>query len=89
MQTRLIAIGNSYGIRIPKSIIQQLNLDKKNIEISVKDNGILITPVADVPPLSEWDNLFKQAIRAGFDVVEDRNEFKDFDTTFNDGNSEL
>ena len=38
MQTRLIAIGNSYGIRIPKSIIQQLNLDKKNIEISVKDN---------------------------------------------------
>jgi antitoxin component of MazEF toxin-antitoxin module len=66
MQTRLIRIGNSYGIRLPKSVIKQLNLDKSNLEIMVKDEGILITAVPDVPPLDEWDQLFKKARKNDF-----------------------
>lgn len=46
MQTKLIPIGNSFGIRLPKSIIKQFNFDKNNLEIVVKEDGILITPVA-------------------------------------------
>lgn len=34
-QTRLIAIGNSYGIQKQKAIIHQFYLQKKNIEISL------------------------------------------------------
>jgi antitoxin component of MazEF toxin-antitoxin module len=30
MQTRLILIGNSFGIRLPKTLINQLNLDKSD-----------------------------------------------------------
>jgi antitoxin MazE len=41
METKLIKIGNSFGIRIPKSLIQQYDLSK-DIEIDPTENGILI-----------------------------------------------
>ncbi len=77
MQTRLVAIGNSYGIRLPKSIIKRFDLDKNNLEIIVKEDGILIAAVTDVPPLSEWDKLFKDAKKKGFDAEKDAEELSD------------
>jgi antitoxin MazE len=41
METKLIKIGNSFGIRLPKSLIQQYELSS-NIEIDPLENGILI-----------------------------------------------
>jgi len=41
METKLVKIGNSYGVRIPKSLIQQYELTS-NIEIDPTENGILI-----------------------------------------------
>ncbi|MDB5132012.1 MAG: hypothetical protein JWR02_1761 [Mucilaginibacter sp.] len=41
METKLIKIGNSFGIRIPKSLIQQYELSN-NIEIDPVEKGILI-----------------------------------------------
>jgi antitoxin MazE len=41
METKLIKIGNSFGIRIPKSLILQYELSN-NIEIDPTENGILI-----------------------------------------------
>ncbi|HEY0243971.1 MAG TPA: hypothetical protein VGC01_00275 [Mucilaginibacter sp.] len=41
METKLIKIGNSFGVRIPKSLIQQYKLSD-NIEIDPTENGILI-----------------------------------------------
>ena len=66
MQTKLVAIGNSFGLRLPKSIIKQFDFDKGVIEIVVKKEGILITSVADTAPLQEWDRLFKEAKKKGF-----------------------
>lgn len=77
MQTRLIAIGNSFGVRLPKSIIRQFNLDKTALEIIVKEDGILITPVADVPPLADWDKQFKAAKKKGFNAEKDAQDFND------------
>lgn len=87
MQTRLIAIGNSYGIRLPKSIIRQFDLDKGDLEITIKEDGILISPVADVPPLTSWDQLFTEAKKNGFNAIKDAKDFADWDTTLNDGNN--
>ncbi|MFN2458721.1 MAG: AbrB/MazE/SpoVT family DNA-binding domain-containing protein [Chitinophagaceae bacterium] len=84
MQIRLIPIGNSYGIRLPKALIKQFELDKSTLEIIIKDNGILLTPVADVPPLSDWDKLFKAAKKKGFDAKKDAKEFANWDTTLED-----
>lgn len=85
MQTRLIAIGNSFGVRLPKSIISQLSLDKTDLEISVIENGVLITPVSNVPPLSAWDRLFKEAKKKGFDPKKDAEDFDAWNITLSDG----
>jgi|GEM_PF-718639 len=89
MNTRLIPIGNSYGIRIPKSIIKQFDLDKSDLEIVIKEEGILITAVAKVPSLNEWDKLFKDAKKKGFNAEEDANEFADWNITINDDDEQL
>ena len=41
----LIKIGNSQGIRIPQTLIKQADLQNKEFEIQVVDNGLLITPI--------------------------------------------
>jgi antitoxin MazE len=43
MEAKLVKIGNSYGVRIPKSLIQQYELTS-NIEIDPTENGILSRP---------------------------------------------
>ncbi|GHW02299.1 hypothetical protein AGMMS50249_0850 [candidate division SR1 bacterium] len=43
MTTNLITIGNSQGIRIPKTLIQMYNLDG-GISLSLQKHGLLITP---------------------------------------------
>lgn len=75
MRTKLIQIGNSMGIRIPKSLIKQFDLDKGEIELSVEKDGIMIKPQTSIPPREQWDMLFSKAISAGEkpekDVFED------------------
>ena len=41
---KIIQIGNSQGIRIPKPIIELANLRDKDLEFVVMDSGLLITP---------------------------------------------
>jgi len=43
--TTLIKIGNSQGIRIPKPIIKQANLENVEIEFEVTKDGLLLKPV--------------------------------------------
>ena len=90
MQTRLVPIGNSYGIRIPIAMIRQFNLDQCGINLIAKKEGILITPIANVPPLEEWDKLFRQALfrqtkKGEPDPEIDVNKFSAWDITLTDG----
>ena len=41
---KIIQIGNSQGIRIPKPLIALANLEGKELEFVVMDSGLLITP---------------------------------------------
>ena len=41
---KIIQIGNSQGIRIPKPIIELANFGDKELEFVVMDSGLLITP---------------------------------------------
>ena len=41
---KIIQIGNSQGIRIPKPIIELANLGDKELEFVLMDSGLLITP---------------------------------------------
>ena len=54
----LIKIGNSQGIRIPQPLIKQANLQDKEFEIQVVDNGLLITPIKK--SRKGWEEQFKR-----------------------------
>jgi antitoxin MazE len=43
MKARLIRIGNSRGIRLPKAILQEAGLEDE-VEIRVRSGSIVITP---------------------------------------------
>lgn len=61
METKLIQIGNSKGLRLPKDYIAQFALDKGQIEIVIEKDGLKIKRSANIPPLETWEMLFKQA----------------------------
>ena len=53
---KIIQIGNSQGIRIPKPLIALANLEGKELEYVVMDSGLLITPEKKVRV--GWENDF-------------------------------
>jgi antitoxin MazE len=59
MKTNLIQIGNSKGIRIPKSFIEQYQLSGE-IELTPFNTGLLIT--SSLKPRSGWEDLFKNSM---------------------------
>jgi antitoxin MazE len=52
---KIIQIGNSQGIRIPKPLIALANLEGKELEYVVMDCGLLITPEKKVRV--GWENV--------------------------------
>ena len=46
--TTLTKIGNSQGIRIPKTLIQQAHLENVSLELEVLENGLLIKPINNI-----------------------------------------
>ena len=55
MKTNIVRIGNSKGIRLPKSVLAQCHL-KDTVEIAVNDNVLTIRPVHT--PRSGWSEAF-------------------------------
>lgn len=56
--TTLIRIGNSRGIRIPKAIIEQADLQDKELEFKIVDNGLLIQSLKK--PRHGWKQQFEK-----------------------------
>lgn len=59
--TTLIRIGNSKGVRIPKAIIEQAQLDDKELKFKVIDDGLLIQPVKK--PRQGWNKEFDKDLQ--------------------------
>lgn len=62
METKLIKIGNSFGVRLPKSLIQQYALSN-NIEIDPTADGILIK--SKKKARVGWEEQLTSAIKKG------------------------
>ncbi|WP_341327241.1 AbrB/MazE/SpoVT family DNA-binding domain-containing protein [Methylotuvimicrobium sp. KM2] len=60
--TQLIRIGNSQGIRIPKPLIEQANLEGKELKLQLVKGGLLITPENGVR--EGWKEAIEQTILA-------------------------
>jgi len=76
MDIKLIQIGNSKGIRLPKKLISKYKLDT-GISLIEKDDGILIKPQTEDEKLS-WEQTYK-------DMAEEKEDWKDLDITSGDG----
>ncbi len=53
MKTRLVQIGNSRGVRLPKPVIEEAGLDDE-VELQVRDGAIIIRPLR--APRSGWED---------------------------------
>lgn len=63
MKTRLIRVGNSQGIVLPKKLLQQYHLSGA-VELQPTPEGLLITPAAR-PARQGWDAQMQAALAAG------------------------
>ena len=66
MRARVIKIGNSQGLRIPKPILEQTGI-MDDVEIEVEKNQIIIRPVKNVR--EGWDVAFKNMGEKGDDEL--------------------
>ena len=57
MKVNIVSIGNSKGIRIPKSILDQCSFDRE-AELEVQNNKLVIKPVRR-KVREGWDKSFK------------------------------
>lgn len=57
MRTRIIKIGNSQGLRIPKPILEQTGITD-DVELSIEENQIIIRPYINVR--EGWEEAFKR-----------------------------
>ena len=57
MKVSIVSIGNSKGIRIPKSILEQCNFNKE-ADLEVEHNKLVIKPVKK-KIRGGWANAFK------------------------------
>ena len=71
MRARVIKIGNSQGIRIPKTLLDQTGI-LGDVELEVEKNQIIIRPISD--PRRDWDNAFKTMAAKGDDALIDGDE---------------
>jgi antitoxin MazE len=58
MLVSVIQIGNSRGIRLPKAILEQLNVSEK-LDLEVENQQIILKPVQD-KPRQGWSDAFRK-----------------------------
>lgn len=68
MRARIVKIGNSQGIRIPKPLLEQLKINE-DVDIEVENNQIVIRPVSN--PRVGWNDAFRKMAENGDDFLID------------------
>jgi antitoxin MazE len=70
MRTRIVKIGNSQGIRIPKLLLERSNLAEE-VELEAEDNRIIIRSTKQ--PRQDWEKAFRAMAERGDDALLDKN----------------
>ncbi len=77
MRVKLTTIGNSKGIRLPKSVLQECQAQEEGFELEVKNGSIVLHPVSGLR--AGWEEQFKAMAEAGDDVLFDEETSTKFD----------
>jgi antitoxin MazE len=68
IKSRIVKIGNSQGIRIPKLLLEQSNLGEE-VELVLQEDQIIVRPVQHVR--QGWEEAFKAMSERGNDELLD------------------
>jgi antitoxin MazE len=68
MRTRIVKIGNSQGVRIPKALLEESGLQGE-VDMTVRDGALLITSAGQ--PRQGWSEAFRQMAKQGDDELLD------------------
>lgn len=79
MKIKIITIGNSKGIRIPKVLLRQTGIDEE-VNLEVKNNQIILKPI-NRPARFGWNLAFTKMSEQGDDKLLD-NESINSQTSF-------
>lgn len=71
MKTKLVRIGNSQGIRIPKPVIEEIGLSEE-IEMILEDNQIILRSADQTR--KGWDSAFESMAEEQDDQLIDKEE---------------
>ena len=74
MITRIVKIGNSQGIRIPKLLLEQSGLHDE-VELEVQNQNLIIRPKRTVR--EGWDIAFRTMAEKGDDQLLDKDYLTD------------
>ena len=62
MNTKIVTIGNSKGVRLPKATLEQCELQAgQALEVSVDKGRIILTPREAPNPRADWEARFRKA----------------------------
>lgn len=59
MQAKLVKIGNSYGVRLPKTVIDACGF-QSDLELNVKGKSVVLT--AEKQPRANWQEAIQNEI---------------------------
>jgi len=76
MKSRLIRIGNSRGVRLPKPLIEEAGLQEE-VEVQIRGNALVITSPSR--PRSGWAEAARQMRERGDDRLLDEPTGTQFD----------
>ena len=76
MKTHIVRIGNSRGLRLPKTVLTQCGLEDA-VEIEVEDNRLVVRPARGAR--AGWNEAFATMAKRGDDILLDRDTLKPTD----------
>jgi antitoxin MazE len=76
MRIKLIKIGNSRGVRLPKKVIEKYNF-KDELVMEAHEEGVILKPIKDDAKLS-WDETFSE-------TAAENEDWSDMDALDNEG----
>ena len=71
MKTKIIKIGNSRGIRLPKVVLQQIGIENE-VDLQVDQDKIVLKPIRR--QRSGWQEAFRQMAANSDDQLLDGND---------------
>jgi antitoxin MazE len=67
VRTRIVRIGNSQGVRIPKALLEECGLSG-DVDMTVRDGSLVISSAA---PRQDWADAFREMALQGDDALLD------------------